>query len=247
MAMAVAQVGGNVSSSSGGGSISFTFGSSTTTGSGIALIGHTFNTSGSAAGTDFTDSKSNTYQLGKALLGGASSIGIEGAYNNAGTRGASHQCTFNAPGNNESNNIAGIEFTGQDASTSTSCFDATSSNTANDATSSWDVTAAAAVPSGCLAVYGVSIDTGTNNAFTQPSGYTNIINQPDGTAFLVSCASYKLNETGTPTVGATSGHTAGSGSAREILLVFIAASAGGGPTPVAHNLVYVSLETAHNW
>lgn len=226
MAIAVAQVGGNVTSSSGGAGISFTFGSATTTGSAVALVGHCYNTSGAEAAGDFTDNKSNTQQLAGSLLGGAASIGIAGAYNNAGTRGSSHQYSYNAPGNNDSANLAGIEFTGQDASTSTSCFDSASFATANDATSAWSVTAAAAVPSGALAVYGVSIDTGTNDAFTQPTGYTNIINQPDGTSFLVSCASYKLSESGTPTVGATSGHTAGSGSARELFMAFIPAAGG---------------------
>jgi hypothetical protein len=220
MAIAVAQVGGNTSTAING--ISFTFGSSTTSGSGIILLGLEYNTSGSAAAGDFTDNKSNTYQLAGSLMGGANSVGVECGYNtiSTGTRGASHQCTVNGPGAGESINAAGIEITGHDSTTTTSAFDSASFATANDATSAWTVTAAAAVASGVIGIYGVAIDTGTNNAFTQPTGYTNISNQPDGTSFLVSCASYKLSESGTPSVGATSGHTAGSGSAREIFAAF---------------------------
>ncbi len=218
MALAVAQVGGNVTT--GSGSIAATFGSTTTTGSLIVAVYHAYAANVAVAGGDITDSNSNTYSTTTSAMGVAACISAY--YNNAGTRGASHAVTGNlVNASGESDNLAMIEITGQHASTP---YDTTTAATSTDLTSPYDVTAAAAISGTQIAIYGTTIDSGNNNAFTNPTGYSNIINQPDGITALVSYAGYKLNETGTPTVGATSSH--GTANARNLLVTFKAAVAG---------------------
>lgn len=242
MALAVAQVGGNVGT--GAGSISATFGSTTTSNSLIVALCHTYNTSGAAAAGDVTDSKTNTYQLALANFGGASAPGISGYYNSAGTRGASHQLTVNlVNSSSDSSNIAMIEITGQDTSTSSSCFDATTAASGTDSSSPWSVTSAAAISGNEIAIYGVTIDTSSVTPFTQPTNYSDIINQGDGGQALVSCASYKNLETGTPSPGATSTH---SGTARELFLTFkeASSSASASANPVYADVTVVAANAS---
>lgn len=219
MALLVAQVGGNVTTATA--TISATFGSATTAGSLIWAIDHVYNTSGAAVTGDVVDNKSNSYPLITSSFGGAGAPGIAGYYNNGGARGASHQLTANLVNSaGESCNLAMTEITGQDP---TAPLDTTTFNTATDAASPWDVPAAAAIVGNQVSGYGVTIDTGTNTAFTNPTGYSTIITQPNGVTSLVSHAAYKINETGTPTVGATSTHS--STAAREIFFTFKEAAA----------------------
>src|SRR5262245_27746808 len=159
MALAVAQVGGNVTTATN--TISFTFGSSTTSGSGIGAIGHYYNTGGVSQAGDCTDNKSNTYQLGASSLGGISAPGITFYYNtiSSASRGASHQVTINQLNSGgESINAAGIEVTGQDGTTSTSAYDSAVAATSTDSATPFDVTAAAAFQSGAMGIYGSTID-----------------------------------------------------------------------------------------
>ena len=228
MALAVAQVGGNTSTATNG--ISFTFGSSTTTGSLIVLGGWNFNTSGSAAAGDFTDSKSNTYQLAGSSLSVAE--GVELGYNNAGTRGTSHQCTVNSPGNGESICAAGVEVTGQDTTNSTSCFDATTLATANDTTSPFNVTAAAAISGNQIGIYLCSIGGASGNqAVGNPTGYTVAASQGNANTDLCGYMGYKINETGTPSPGCTWAGTVGTESPRELFASFKEASGAAADTP----------------
>jgi hypothetical protein len=188
--LAVPHVGGQVTTATSVTSDSWT----STAGSALGIIGHVFGAHTLAAG-DVTDSKGNTYTFAGGINGTGSTPGIGFWYNLSGTRGASHTVTFN-PG--VSANVAVVEVTGNSLS-----FVAATFATASDGTSSFDVTAAAAISGTQIGMYGATIDTGDSKAWTQPSGYTNIINQGNGISFLVSDAAYKLNETGTPTVGAT--------------------------------------------
>ena len=228
MALAVAQVGGNSSTATNGSS--FTFGSTTTTGSLIVVGIWCYNTSGSAAAGDFTDSKSNTYQLAGSLL--SSLEGVEMGYNNAGTRGSSHQCTGNAPGANESICTGGVEITGQDTTNSTSCFDSTTFNTANDTTSPFAVTAAAAISGNQIAVYLCSIGGASGNqAVGDPTGYTLIKSQGNANTDLCGYMGYKINVTGTPSPACTWAGTVGSESPREAFASFKEASGAAADTP----------------
>lgn len=232
MALAVAQVIGNATGTGGGGTITVTFGSSTTTGSLIALIGPCYNTSGAAAGSDFTDNKGpNTYTLAESNLGGASALGFEAAYNNAGTRGASHQVSFNGPGTTDTSEVAGVEITGQDSSTP---FDTTTHTTAADGTSPFAITAAAAISGNQIAIYGVVIDTSGTNAWSGPAGYTLIGQLTNGAADLIYWTGYKINETGTPTVSATNTDVIAGAGGKEIFFTFKEAAASGFDVPDLH-------------
>ena len=174
-----------------------------------------------------TDSKGNTYTYtGTGGGGGASTAGAAVYYNNAGTRGASHTFTFNGPGTTTIVNVSVIEITGQDLSTP---FDSTTDATATDATTPFNVTAGGAINGNQIAIYACTPSVGAEDTFNHPGGYSNIFTQSSGT-FLVSIASYKLNETGTPTVGATRSGPAPS-NAVEVFATFKEAGAGGGDDP----------------
>jgi hypothetical protein len=228
MALAVPQVGGFDTSLTGGAAVAATYGSSTTSGSLLVAIGHLYNTSGVLTNGDITDNKSNTWTLRGSSLGGASAVGIGIWDQVGGTRGATHTVTLNlANSSADIANLAIIEITGADASTP---FDATTLAFATDASSPYSVTSAAAISGNQIALYGASLDTGANTAFTQPTGYSDIINQPDG-AFNVSIASYKINETGTPSPGATSSHAPS--AAREVFATYKEAGGGGNTGTIA--------------
>lgn len=214
MAITVPHVGGNISTP---GDTATSDSWTSTSGSLIVVIGHTFGTTGSAANGDVTDSKGNSYTLITSDLI-AGSIGIAAYYNNGGTRGASHTVTFNGPGSGTFVNVAVIEISGTNLT-----LDGTTFATASDTTSPFSVTAAAALSGTQIGIYGATLSTGSNSAWTQPTGYTNIINQGGGDLFLVSDAAYKINETGTPSPGGSGGWTVS--AAREIFVSFMEGSA----------------------
>jgi len=196
MSLAVVNTGGNGAT----GSDTITSPSFTTTaGSLIIAVGTVYNTSGSAAGGDFTDSKGNSYTLANASLGGTNTVGIEVAYQLGGTRGSSHTISYNGPGPSTSVNIAVLEITGHDTSTP---FDSSTDAFAFDlnATGGWTVVAGGAISGNQIAIYVCVIDTGSTNTWTMPTGYTNVNNHGNGATDLVDCVAYKINETGTPTV-----------------------------------------------
>ena len=214
MAIAVAQVGGATGT---GGSNTASFGSTTTTGSLIAIVGFGWSMSAASATKD-SDSKSNTYTLAKGNVPGGAS-GIEIAYNNAGTRGASHTCTFVDGTASVATGI--IEITGQDSSTP---FDSTTAATATDNKSTFDVTAAAAISGNQAAVYGVMTDAASATAWTPPTGYTDLYNDPHGDTNWAFESAYKVLETGTPTVGAA--RSVVTPTAAEVFVTFKEASSG---------------------
>ncbi len=175
-------------------------------GSLIVVVAHYYNTAGAAANGDVTDSKGNSYTLwpGSEVAGSTNITGTAVYYNNAGTRGTTHTVSVNRVNDNGSlTNCSVIEITGQHASPINTTADATS----NDATSPYDVTAGAALPTNNIAIYGNCLDTGDTNAYGAPAGYTAILVESDGSSTLCSAAYYKVNESGTPTVGATKGGT----------------------------------------
>jgi len=228
MALAVAHVDGKVT-----GGAPTTSGSWTSTaGSCLVAIGHLFANAGAAASGDMTDSKSNTWTLRGSIYGGAGQPGTAIYEQNNGTRGAAHTVTF-APtaGAPTISNIAVVEITGQDL---VSDFDATTFATAADTSapfSPWNVTAAGAISGNQIGVYAVTVDaTAGTGAWTNPTGYTNIINQNDA-AVLVSYAGYKINETGTPTVGAVRSDTSVVGG-RMLLATFKEATSVGVISPI---------------
>jgi len=160
-----------------------------------------------------TDSFLNSYtQISGVGAIGAGVVGIEVYFNNAGTRGAAHVITGHATASFP--DIACIEITGQDL---VSPVVTVTKGNATDASSPYNVTAGGAIVGNQIAVYAVTLDTGANTAFTPPGGYLNIYNEPDG-ANNVMEAAYKINETGTPTVGATSAHAPA--AAREAFVTF---------------------------
>lgn len=215
MALAVVHVGGQATT----GTSTVTSDSWTSTaGSDIIVVGHTFADNGAATNGDITDAKSNTYTLLTSTMGGGSDIGIAVWHSNNTTRGASHTVTYNptAGAGGESLNLAVIEITGQDQS---SDYDSTTANTHVYAvgTTPANITASAAISGNQIAIYAETVNSGDNVAFTQPTGYTNILNQPNGVSDLVSDAAYKINETGTPTVGAA--RTIGSTTGNRVVFV----------------------------
>ncbi len=237
MAIAVAQVNG--STAFGSGAVSVTFGSSTTTGSAIVIVGCISNTNsvGPVAG-DVSDSKSNTWQVGiGAPFGTTGNCSIGGYYNNAGTRGASHQMTFDVTAPTAGTvQAAIIEITGQNATSATSCYDAAVDATANDIVTPFDVTAATAVTSGSIGIYGASISGDSGNpAWTDPTGYTVIGSQNDAGSSFVYYAGYKLSESGTPTVGAGWSGTH-SQSPRELFMAFLPAASSASANAVFANV-----------
>jgi len=221
MALAVVHVGGTVTGVSAVVSDSWT----STAASLIVCVGQTFGSTGSPANGDITDSKGNTYTLGTGFYGGAANVGIGIWYNNAGTRGAAHTCTYDPASGVQ--NISVVEITGQDLTAAV--YDSTTAAHLKDVDglSPFNITAAAAISGNQIAVYALA-DASTNNfAWTQPSGYTNIINQPNGGVGLVSDAAYKINETGTPTVGATNAET----SAQDVQVLFATFKEAGAAAP----------------
>lgn len=229
MALGVPHVGGK-NTSSGAGVTATSDAWTSTSNSLIVVIGHHFNTAGSSADGDVTDSNSNTYHLVTSLLGGGAS-GIAVWYNNAGTRGASHTVSLNGPGTAESNKLTVIEVTGQDLTTP---LDSTTFATNNDGSSPFAVTAAASISGNQIAIYGSTNDTngGPDGAWTPPGGYTGALEWgSDSTGGLVFFGGYKINETGTPTVSGSWGGT--TANARQVFVTFKEA-VGGGPaaTPI---------------
>ena len=233
MALAVAAIGGNDTTATG--TVTTTASWTSTANSDIVVIGHIYGSLGAPADGDVTDSKSNSYTLLGSLIPTGNVPGIGIWHSNNTTRGASHTVTYAPTGgggtNTESVNLSVVEITGQHL---TSDFDAATFATAVDTTSPfspWNVTAAAAISGNQIAVYGVTIDTNTGNfAFSNPTTSTGILSQGDS-ANLCFYAGYRINETGTPTVGATrsdSGVTASGG--RMLLATFKESS--GGPAPV---------------
>lgn len=214
MALAVVHTGGVT-----GGSTSDSWSSTAT--SLIVAIGHFFDNSSAPNDGDVTDSHSNAYTLVVNGAGGAGLPGVAIWYNNNGTRGAAHTVDVAVAGVSDQNNSI-IEITGQDLTSAV--FDTTTDATGTDSASPYDVTAAAAISGNQIAIYGVTLDASDNVAWGQPSGYSNIRNVQNGTASLVSAASYKINETGTPTVGAT---RTGSATAREAFATFKEVAAAG--------------------
>ena len=205
MSLAVPHIGGNVSSPSGAVASDIW---ASVGGSLIVAVAQSFADSGSPVGSDISDNKGNTYTVGGGLFSGNNQPGVGIYYNSSGTRGAGHQVTSNPPGFPAFNNIAVIEITGAAAAP----FDATTLNATRRTSggSPWAITAAGPIVGNQIAIYAITIDANVNAAFTDPAGYTNIINQPNGTTSLVSYAAYKINATGTPTVAATSAHSLGS-------------------------------------
>lgn len=188
-----------------------------TAGSTLIVVLSFFHSNGTPSGSDIADSKSNTYTIVNFTHGGVNAVGIAAYYNIGGTRGASHTITGTPVGgsNQSASNIAVIEI----SAAGTISFDGTTDAVATDSTSAYTVTAAAAIAGTQIGVYGCTLDIGNSAAFTQPTGYSNIFNEPDGTANLVSIASYKNPETGTPAPGATRSGTAADG--REIFCSFL--------------------------
>ena len=208
-------------------SANLSFGSATTTGSLIVVATGYFNTTAAQLASEVTDNKSNTYQLSVSAGGAGNTEGGGICYNNNGTRGASHQVTVNPSGASHSIAINLIEVTGQDQTTSTSCFDATTVANANDITSPFTVTAAAAISGNQIAVYLAGIGGGSgSNAVTEPSGYTRVGSYNDaGLGFVFDCA-YKINETGTPSPACTWAGTVSPESPREFFATFKEAAGG---------------------
>jgi hypothetical protein len=232
MALAVNQTFGNNSTSGVGADIN----SSTVTtvsGSLLVVILHSYNTAGVGANGDITDSKSNTYTHHGGFYNGVNGAGIAIYSNDAGTRGSGHFISGNRVNDGASQcNIACIEITGHNTG---AAFDATTFAAIADASGNtpWLVTAAAAISGNQIAVGGVTIDTGGTNAWTDPTGYTNINHQDNGSGALVTCASYKLNETGTPVVSWANNDTTSTGLSAVLIATF--KEAGGGPpapTPI---------------
>lgn len=151
-----------------------------------------YNTAGSPAGTDTTDSKSNTYsQFDVNNVPSVNQPGIETNYNNAGTRGTSHTVTSNGPGSGDFNFTDVIEVTGHDPS---NIFDATLTAHSNQTfTTAWSVTTAAAPgPGTTMLIACFHADTGVNSTITDPSGWTLIWKKTNGSSEVVNCAYYKI-------------------------------------------------------
>jgi hypothetical protein len=123
----------------------------------------------------------------------------------------------------EMTNIHVIEIT-SDGNIS---FDSASDATANDTTTPFAVTAAAALQTGAIGIYGCVLSTGGTNAWTNPTDYVDIYEETDGANNLVSHASYKLTETGTPAPAAANDDTIDAGSARQIFVSFYDDSSSG--------------------
>jgi hypothetical protein len=206
MALSVNQVSGNVTVSATANATATTPSITTVATSLLIWVATVFNTAGALVNGDVLDNKGNSWTLipGSSSLSGAN-VGIGAWYNNNGTRGSGHTVSGNLTGSaGEFQNGHLIEILGQDLS---SPIDSITTATSTDATSAYQVTAAGAIVGNQIGIYATVNDSGSNSAFTAPAGYTNIINQPDGTGFLVGGAWYKINETGTPSPGATSAHT----------------------------------------
>lgn len=220
--MAVAQIATQLTTGSG---VTATFTNPTTAGSLIVAVGVTFNKGTAFANGDVTDSKSNTYTL---HVDNHRGFGLPGSgiwYNDGGTRGSSHTVTFND--GSGTNIVVVYEITGQAASPA----DATTKATGTDAATPFDVTAAAAISGSQIAIYGVGLDTGATATWSPPTGYTEGGAQGNG-AGVVGESAYKLNETGTPTVG---GAWAGGGvsAGAEVFATFKLAAASGGTVVLA--------------
>lgn len=228
MALAVAQVGGNVTTVAG--TITATFGSSTTAGSLIVACGMTFGATSPMATGDVTDNKSNpNYTLRQGVTGGASGDAAAIYDDVGGSRGASHQLSYNPiNGTGDNNNIGMIEITGADTSTP---YDSTTGATNNDSTSPYSITAAGAISGNQIAIYVCSADLTGNSAWTQPTGYSNIINQPDSANFPSIC-SYKINETGTPSPAASNAQGITAAGAHEAFATYKEAAASGFDVPL---------------
>lgn len=216
MALAVPHVGGSIATGSG----TITSDSWTSTaGSLIVAIIFSFGMTSPAAAGDITDSKSNSYALRVSSVGGISGVAIAVYDNVGGTRGATHTVTAN-PVNSSSgdfDNIGIIEITGADASTP---YDATTGAVATDSVTPFAVTAAGAISGNQIAIYGISADLVSNSAWTGPSGYTLIIQNPDPTTDFPCWSGYKINETGTPTVSSTNASSLTGAGAREALVTY---------------------------
>lgn len=160
------------------------------------------------ANGDVTDSKGNSYTLITDPGSDVPSVTIH--YNIGGTRGATHTVTNNPlAGGAGTLNIAVIEITAD----GTISFDSTTKSQGADNTGpNLSVTAAAAIAGNQFAVMGAANDTGDNPAsWTNPTGYSDIYEETNGAANLVSGAWYKNAETGTPTVTAVTGGTMAAG------------------------------------
>lgn len=228
MALAVLHVGGNVTTVTGGAVTSDSW--TSTAGSLLVVIGHTYNTSSAPSNTDVSDSKGNSWVVagGSSLYSGLGQPGIVMFRNSGGPRGAGHTISYQGPGGPSSNNVAVIEIAGADA---IAPYDPTTANVNRQTVggSPWNVTASGLIVPVQIAVYAVTIDTGTSTSWGNPTGYSNIINQGDGSTKLVTYAGYKIGETGTPTVGATGAFVIG--SANEAIATFKeAAGAAADPT-----------------
>jgi hypothetical protein len=183
----------------------------------LVVVGATFNATGSPVNGDVTDNQGNTYTVGPGAYGGAGNEGLGLWYSNATTRGAGHTVTFHPlSGAPSDTNISVVEITGQDLTSAV--YDTTTKAAGTDGVSPYNITAAAAISGNQIAVYGAVVVAFANSAWTAPGGYSNIFNQPDAANFLGSDAAYKINETGTPTVGATRGEATTAG--REVFATF---------------------------
>lgn len=214
MALAVPHVGGNATQ----GTITQTSDSWTSTaGSLIVVMASTFDAISAFTAGECTDSKSNTYTLIGQRNGGSLAMGTALWYTNNNTRGATHTVTIDLTPQTGGRfvNLGVVEITGQAL---TSPLDSTTFATAVDTTSPFTVTSAAAIVGNQIAVYGAVINGSSSAAWTQPTGYTNIINQGNGAADNLFDNAYKINETGTPSPGAA--YTAGNTDAVEIFATF---------------------------
>lgn len=219
MALAVVRVGGNISTSANN-ITSDTW--TSVSGSLIVAIGNTSGISGAFASADTTDTFGNTYTLLGISNNGSGGPGIGFWINDGGTRGSQTVTCNPAEG---FLNLGIIEITGHSAG---AAYDSTTAAAATDGTNPLDVTAAAAISGNQIAIYAVCIDSASNSTFTNPSGYTDINEQGTGSTSVVHHNSYKINETGTPTVGCSFGGVIV--SAREALVTFKEAGGGGGPS-----------------
>lgn len=191
MAIAVQNVtGGPATGAANAGDTSAAF--TSVTGSLIVDLAGVYNTAGSPAGTDTTDSKSNTYtQFDVNNVPSVNQPGIEVNYNNAGTRGSSHTVSSNGPGGGDFNFTDVIEVTGFDPNT---IFDTTlTAHSSQTFTTAWSVTTAAAPGAGTtLLIACFHADTGVNSTITDPSGWTLIWKKTNGSTEVVNCAYYKI-------------------------------------------------------
>lgn len=202
-----------------------------TSGSLIVVVGSWFGSStdpvaGTGSSGSITDNKTNPYTLAGFIRNG-SNEGVAVWYNLAGTRGASHHVIM-LVGSAGSNNLGVAEFTTNNTWNSPP-FDSGTFATGTDSTDPIGITAAGAISGTAVAFFGSCIDNGANGTWTPSTGYSNIFNFGNGSIGLTSDSSYKIGETGTPTLSV--GYSAAISSARNLFATFSEAGGGGAFDP----------------